>query len=126
MKKILVIEDEKALVEVLRDEFTLNSFDVVVAYNGEEAMKQMRAELPDFILLDLLLPRKDGFEILQEKQKDKTIRDIPVLVLSNLGQGDDVERAITLGAVDYFIKTQHPIGEIVKKVQYILSGVVKK
>lgn len=126
MKKILVIEDEKALVEVLRDEFTLHNFDVVVAYNGEDAMKQMRAELPDFILLDLLLPRKDGFEILQEKQKDKTIRDIPVLVLSNLGQGDDVERAITLGAVDYFIKTQHPINEIVKKVQYILSGVAKK
>ncbi|MFI3156049.1 MAG: response regulator, partial [Methylococcaceae bacterium] len=93
MKKILVIEDERALVEVLRDELTLHNFDVVVAYNGEEAMKQMRAELPDFILLDLLLPRKDGFEILQEKQKDKTIRDIPVLVLSNLGQGDDVERA---------------------------------
>ncbi len=126
MKKILIIEDERALVEVLRDEFTLNKFDVVVAYNGEEAMTQMRAELPDFILLDLLLPRKDGFEILQEKQKDKKIRDIPVLVLSNLGQGDDVERAITLGAVDYFIKTQHPINEIVKKVQYILSGLPKK
>lgn len=124
MKKILIVEDEKALVEVLRDEFNLHKYTVVVAYNGEEAMEKIRKETPDFVLLDLLLPRKDGFEVLKEIKEDRELRHIPVLVLSNLGQDDDIKKALGLGAVDYFVKTQHPIKEVIEKVQhYIVQGI---
>ncbi|MFI3156050.1 MAG: response regulator [Methylococcaceae bacterium] len=124
MKKILIVEDEKALVEVLRDEFNLHKYTVVVAYNGEEAMEKIQKEKPDFVLLDLLLPRKDGFEVLKEIKEDRELRHIPVLVLSNLGQDDDIKKALGLGAVDYFVKTQHPIKEVIEKVQhYIVQGI---
>ncbi len=123
MKKILIVEDERALVEVLRDELARHKFDVVTAFNGEEAMEELRKEEPDFVLLDLLLPRKDGFEVLKEMKADKDLRHIPVLVLSNLGQDDDIKKALNLGAVDYFVKTQHPIKEVIEKVQhYIVQG----
>lgn len=123
MQKILIVEDEKALVEVLRDEFALHQFEVVVAMNGEDALRVLRTAKPDLMLLDLLLPKKNGFEVLEEMKADAELRDIPVIVLSNLGQDEDIKKAISLGAVDYFVKTQHPIKEIIQKVQqYLVQG----
>lgn len=123
MQKILIVEDEKALVEVLRDEFALHQFEVVVAMNGEDALRVLRTAKPDLMLLDLLLPKKNGFEVLEEMKADAELRDIPVIVLSNLGQDEDIKKSISLGAVDYFVKTQHPIKEIIQKVQqYLVRG----
>lgn len=120
MKKILLVEDEIALSEVLRDEFALHKFEVIVAYDGVEALEQLRAEKPDFVLLDLLLPKMDGFEVLRQMKADDDLSGIPVIVLSNLGQDEDIKNAMKLGAVDYFVKTQHPIKEIIQKVQHFL------
>ena len=120
MEKILIVEDEIALSEVLRDEFSLHKFDIVVAYNGEEAMRKLRSEKPDFVLLDLLLPKMDGFEVLKQMKSDEELQEIPVIVLSNLGQDEDIKEAMKLGAVDYFVKTQHPIKEIIEKVRHFL------
>ena len=125
MKKILIVEDETAMAEVLRDEFALHQFEIVVAKNGEEAMKKLHSAKPDFVLLDLLLPKKDGFTVLKEMKADDELRDIPVVVLSNLGQDDDIKLAISLGAADYFVKAQHPIKEIIEKVQkYMVQGTI--
>lgn len=120
MKKILIVEDEKALVEVLRDELALHDFDASMAFNGEEALKKMRASVPDLVLLDIIMPKMDGFEVLEEMQKDDALKEIPVIVLSNLGEDEDIKRALKLGAVDYFVKAQHPIKEITEKVNQIL------
>lgn len=120
MKKILIVEDEIALSEVLRDEFALHKFEISVAYNGEEAMKKLHSAKPDFVLLDLLLPKMDGFEVLKQMKADEELREIPVIVLSNLGQDEDIREAMKLGAVDYFVKTQHPIKEIIEKVNHFL------
>lgn len=123
MKKILVVEDEKALAEVLQDELTRHDFEVEIAVDGEEAMEKMTESHPDLVLLDLLLPKKSGFEVLEEMKADNTLRLIPVVVASNLGQDADIKRAMGLGALDYFVKSQHPLKEIIRKVkQYIVQG----
>lgn len=123
MQKILIVEDEKAMAEVLRDEFALHHYDLSIAKNGEEAIKKIQSWNPDLVLLDLLLPRMDGFSVLKEMKADEELRNVPVIVLSNLGQDDDIKLAMSLGAVDYFVKAQHPIKEIIQKVQkYLTQG----
>ncbi len=123
MKKILVVEDEKALSSVLRDELLLHKYDVAVAYDGEEGMEQMKKKRPDLVLLDLLLPKMDGFEVLKEMKADDDLKDVPVVVLSNLGQDEDIKLALKLGANDYLVKTQHPIKEVIQKIQhYLVQG----
>lgn len=123
MKNILIVEDEKALSRVLRDELLREDFKVDVANDGEEAMQKLIEFPPDLVLLDLLLPKKSGFDVLEEMKQEENLRSIPVIVLSNLGQDTDIKRAIDLGAVDYFVKSQHPLKEIVKKVkQFIIQG----
>lgn len=120
MKKILIIEDEKALVVVLRDELALHKYEVAVAYDGEDGMRQLRTFKPDLLLLDVLMPKMNGLEVLKEKMADDDLKDIPVIVLSNLGQDEDIKQALKLGAVDYLVKTQHPIKEIIQKIHHYL------
>ena len=121
MKKILIVEDELAMSEILYDEFSRNGFEGSVARDGEEAMIKMRLVKPDFVLLDLLLPKMDGFEVLKLMKADENLQGIPLIVLSNLGQDDDIKEALKLGAMDYFVKTQHQIKEIIQKVQHFFS-----
>lgn len=121
--KILIIEDESALLEVLRDKFVKSGFEVKTAKDGAIDMKFIREFFPDMILLDLILPKKSGFEILEDLKNNPETRAIPVIVLSNLGEDENIKRALFAGAVDYFSKTQHPINEVVEKVKdYILSS----
>lgn len=126
MKKILIVEDDRALVTVLRDELGGHGFSASVAGDGEEALKKMRASQPDLVLLDLVMPVMDGFSVLEEMRGDDGLRDIPVVVLSNLGEDDDIKRALKLGALDYFVKAQHPIKEIAEKInQVLIKGEVR-
>ena len=118
--KILIVEDEKILREVLRDEFVHHQFNVETARDGEEALMKAKTMEIDFILLDLMLPKKNGFEVLEALQADPATESIPVIILSNLGQDEDIKRALKLGAIDYFVKAQHPIKEVVEKVKEIL------
>jgi CheY-like chemotaxis protein len=122
--KMLIIEDEKALAEVMRLQFEDLHYTVSVVMDGAEALPQAQKIRPNIILLDLLLPHKDGYEILEELKSDPDLKAIPVIILSNLDQDEDIKKALKLGATDYYVKSQHPIKEIVEKVQLhvITSG----
>jgi len=118
MKKILIAEDEDVLLNVLKDRFEAEEWDVAVARDGEETIEVVKKFRPDLILLDLLMPKKDGFEVIKEIRSNSEFKDLPIIiVLSNLGSDDDIKKALELGANDYFVKTQHPMSEIVEKAK---------
>lgn len=119
--KILVVEDEVVLSKVLKEKFERSDFEVQVAADGEVAVIMARSFKPDVIALDLVLPKKNGFTVLKELKEDAEMKGIPVIVVSNLGEDSDIKRAIALGATDYFVKSQHPINEIVEKVKGVLT-----
>lgn len=121
MPTILLVEDERSLSEVLGYELKRSNFDVEFAYDGEEALEKLEKIKPDLILLDLILPKINGFDVLEKIKRDFDTRSIPVIVLSNLGSDDDIKRAIKLGAVDYYVKAQHPLLEIVEKISKFLE-----
>lgn len=122
MKKILIAEDEDILLNVLKDRFEAEGWKVSVAINGEEAIKIIKESPPDLVLLDLLMPKKNGFEVLKEINDNPELKNLPIIVLSNLGGDDDIKKALSLGAKDYFVKTQHPMSEVVEKVENLLVG----
>lgn len=123
MKKILIVEDEEILLNVLKDRFEAEGWEVAVAKDGEEAVESIKKSLPDLVLLDLLMPKKDGFEVLKELRSNPEFKNLPIIiVLSNLGSDDDIKKALALGANDYFVKTQHPMSEIVEKAKKYISG----
>jgi DNA-binding response OmpR family regulator len=119
-KKILIIEDDKFLRLLITRKLNQEGFSVIEALDGEEGLKKVKEERPDLVLLDLILPSVDGFEVLTRIQKDEAIKGIPVIILSNLGQREDIEKGIKLGAADYLIKAHFTPIEIVEKVKRIL------
>ena len=116
-KKILIIEDDVFLNELMAKKLIEEGFDVLKAANGEEGLEQARQEKPDLILLDLILPGMDGFEILEKLKEDTETSSIPVIILSNLGQREDIERGFDLGADDYLIKAHFTPDEIVERAR---------
>lgn len=121
MKKIVIVEDDNFLMELMARKLTVEDFDVVSAFNGEEGLKKIKEEMPDFVLLDLILPGIDGFEVLENIKKDEKTASIPVVILSNLGQKDDIEKGFRLGADDFLVKAYFTPGEIVEKIRGILK-----
>jgi len=119
--KILIVEDEDVLSLVLEEKFKDEGYDVMIAKDGEEAQPKIERFKPDLILLDLILPKKGGLEVLESIKADQELKMIPVIVLSNLEGDETIKKALTLGAADYFVKTQHPIAEIVEKVGAIFT-----
>ncbi len=119
--KILVVEDDKFLRELITQKLSREGYDVREAVDGEDGVKKVKESKPDIILLDLILPGIDGFEVLAKIKEDSELADVPVVILSNLGQRDDVERGLKLGAVDFLIKAHFTPGEIIEKVQKILG-----
>ncbi|MDD5043772.1 MAG: response regulator [Patescibacteria group bacterium] len=122
MNHVLIVEDEDFLIRTLEDNLTAEGCTVDVAKNGEEAIEKIGRKKPDLILLDILMPKKDGFYVLGETKKNPEWKLIPVIVLSNLGEDMTIKRALELGADDYFVKSQHPIQEIIEKVKDYLEG----
>ena len=102
-KKILIIEDDVFLNELMAKKLIEEGFDVIKAVNGEEGLEMAQQERPDLILLDLILPGMDGFEILEKIKEEPETSAIPVIILSNLGQREDIEKGFDLGADDYLI-----------------------
>lgn len=117
MKKILIAEDEDILLNVLKDRFEAEGWEVSVAKDGVEAMVAINKSKFDLVLLDLLMPKKNGFEVLKEVMDNPELKNLPIIVLSNLGGDEDIKKALALGAKDYFVKTQHPMSEIVEKAK---------
>ncbi|MDD4902311.1 MAG: response regulator [Patescibacteria group bacterium] len=115
--KIVLIEDDKILAKILRAVFSKAGFGVAQEENGELGLAVVRKEMPALVLLDLMLPGKDGFWVLEEMAEKEEFKKIPVIVLTNLGQKADYEKAMKLGAREYIVKSQHTVAEIVDKIK---------
>ena len=120
-KKILIVEDDKFLRELIARKLSEEGYETVEAIDGEEGIKKTKEAKPDLILLDLILPGIDGFEVLSKIKEDPTVASIPVIILSNLGQREEVEKGLKLGAVDYLIKAHFTPGEIIEKIKATLK-----
>lgn len=118
---VLVVEDDQFLRDLIVKKLEEEGFKTAQAVDGEEGLRLIRENKPDIILLDLILPGIDGFEVLKQTKGDPAISGIPIVILSNLGQKDDVDRGMELGAKDYLIKAHFTPGEIVQKVKEILG-----
>lgn len=119
-KKILIVEDDKFLRELIAKKLSEGGFIVEEASDGEEGIRKIKEGRPDLILLDLILPSIDGFEVLEKIKKDLETKPIPVIILSNLGQKEDIERGLKLGAFDYLVKAHFTPGEVIEKVRNAL------
>ena len=120
-KTILIVEDDKFLRELISRKLSGEGFDALEAVDGEEGIKKIKEEKPDLVLLDLILPGIDGFEVLARLREDPEISSIPVIILSNLGQREEVEKGLKLGAIDYLIKAHFTPGEIIEKIKNVLK-----
>lgn len=120
-RKILIIEDERMLREALVENLVGEGYVVTGCESAEAAFKHIMIEEPDIILTDLVMANIDGFEVLQKLQSDKHLHAIPVLVLSNLGEKADVDRALSLGAKDFLVKSDLSLSEIADRVKKVLK-----
>lgn len=119
-KKLMVVDDDRFITKVYSIKLSHEGYDVILAYNGEEALEKARKEKPGLVLLDLIMPRMDGFEALEKMKKDPKMKNIPVVVLSNLGQDTDIDRAMDLGAEDYLVKSNVSLKYILEKIDQYL------
>ena len=124
MKKILFIEDESALQRAVTQVLSDEGYKLRQALDGEAGLNIAQEEIPDLILLDLILPQKNGFEVLKELKRDERTRKIPVIILTNLEGTKDVGRAIELGATTYLIKTSYRLEEVVEKIKELLQKTI--
>lgn len=119
---VLLVEDDSFLSNIYKTKFEMEGFKVSTAENGEVGLADAKKKKPDIILLDILLPKMDGFTVLEHLKKEAATKEIPVILLTNLGQKDDVEKGLKLGAVDYLIKAHFKPSETVEKVKKALEG----
>lgn len=119
--KILLVEDDLTLIDMYKMKFIDEGYDVFVSSNGVDAFELAKKELPDIVLLDIILPGMDGFAILETLKKEAKTKQIPVILLSNLGQDSDIEKGKKLGARDYLVKANFTPTQIAEKVKNILK-----
>lgn len=119
---VLLVEDDVFLANIYEKKFELEGFKTSVADNGEKGLVEAKRKQPDIILLDILLPKLDGFSVLEKLKSDPATKQIPVILLTNLGQKDDVEKGLESGAVDYLIKAHFKPSEVVDKVRKVLKA----
>ena len=119
--KLLIAEDDDILYKVLQEKFEDENFKVAIARDGSEVIPLAMKFKPDAIILDLLLPKMGGVEVLSYLKSDKVLEKIPVIVLSNIGEDKTIKQVLVLGAVEYLIKTQHPINEVVEKINKYIT-----
>ena len=120
-KKILIIDDEKLHLEMYRDRFEEADYQVLTATNGRLGLELAKKEKPDLIILDILMPEMDGYEVIKKIKEDARTKKITILVLSNLAQDDEIKRGLELGADDYIIKTDITPTELLNRVKKILN-----
>ncbi len=120
-KKILIIEDEETLQKALAQYLQEENFDVLSAMDGEKGVEMAKSGKPDLILLDIILPKKDGFQVLEEIKQDEGTKKIPVILLTNLESMDDIQKAFDKGATTYLVKSEYKLEDIVKKINETLK-----
>ncbi|MCK5022008.1 MAG: response regulator [Candidatus Pacebacteria bacterium] len=115
--KIVLIEDDEILSKVIKEELEEANFKIYSALDGEKGLEMVKAKKPNLVLLDLMLPKMHGFEVLENLKKSLETKQIPVMILTMLGSDDDIKKGLQLGANDYIVKSQHAVGEIVDTVK---------
>jgi len=115
-RKILIIEDDKSLQNALAEMLTQEKYEIISAFDGEEGLQKLKEENPDLVLLDIILPKKDGYEVLAEIKKGEK-KNIPVLILTNLEEIDNVQKAIDLGATTFMVKSDFSLKDVLEKVK---------
>ena len=120
-KSILLVEDDPFLTEIYKTKLKEIGYSVELAFDGEEAMRKIKEKVPDLVLLDIVLPNLDGWEILRKIKKDEDLKGLKVVILSNLGQMKEVEKGLKLGAEKYLIKARYSPSEIVAEIRKILK-----
>ncbi len=119
--KILIVEDEEILLTALSEELNQEGFEVVGAHDGMEGVEKASSEKPDLILMDLVMPRLDGIGALKQIKENPEVKDIPVVILTNLSDYDKVSDALSLGAMDYLVKANYRLEELVNKIKTVLE-----
>lgn len=114
---IILIDDDQFLSKVIHDELRDAGFDINQAADGEEGLKLVQSRIPDLVLLDILMPKTDGFAVLEAMKKSPATSSIPVIILTSLGEDENIKKGLRLGANDYIVKGQHAVGEIIEKVK---------
>ena len=120
-KKIVIVEDDRFLSLVLKGRLEKEGYNVIPAYDGEEGLALIKKELPSLVVLDLVMPKMTGFELLERLSTDPQISRIPVVVASNLGQESDIQKAKNLGVRDYYVKVQTSVDELVRMFKTIID-----
>ncbi len=121
-KKILVIEDDRFLSNIYKTKLEVEGYAVLEANNGEEAIEVLKENTPDLILLDIVMPKMDGFGFLQVRKTNNAFKKIKVIILSNLGQETDIQEGMALGADGYVIKSDSGIDEVLEKVKEAIES----
>ena len=121
-KKILIVEDERVLNKTLSDFLKTENFNVFSAYDGEEGVSLAKTEIPDLILLDIILPKKNGYEVIKDLKADASTKNIPIILLTNLGGVKDIEKALELGATTYLVKSDYKMADIALKIKSVLEA----
>lgn len=116
-QKILLIEDEKMLADMYETKFENEGYDIRKALDGETGLKMAFEDKPDLILLDIIMPKLDGFSVLRSLKEDSKTKDVPIVLLTNLGQDEDVKKGKSMGAVGYLVKANLTPAEVVNKVK---------
>ncbi|PIZ01145.1 response regulator [bacterium (Candidatus Gribaldobacteria) CG_4_10_14_0_8_um_filter_33_9] len=116
-KKILIVEDEELLYDMLKRKLEIEGYEVSIAENGVEGLEKIKKINPDLILLDIVMPEKGGFEVMEELQQEEDYKNIPIIIISNSGQPVEIDRAKELGAKDWLIKTEFDPQEVIEKVK---------
>lgn len=125
MKKILVAEDDTYLANAYRVKLGKAGFEVKNVFDGQEAINILQTFIPDLIILDIVIPKKDGFTILQELKANEKWKNIPIILISNLGQKEDREKGMQLGATEFFVKTDFSLNDLIQKINNILKTDIK-
>lgn len=120
-KKILIVEDDSMLRESLRDFLSKEGFETITASDGEEGTKLAKSSDPDLVLLDIILPKKNGYEVIKDLRSTETTKDVPIILLTNLGSLNDIEKALSLGATTYLVKGDYKLEEIADKIRGVLG-----
>lgn len=119
--KILVVEDEEILLTALREELTQGGYETEGAVDGEDGLAKLKTFKPDLVLLDLVMPKMDGMQVLKKLKEDESTKDLSVVILTNLSDYERISEALSLGAKDYLVKANYSLADLLDKVKTVLS-----
>lgn len=122
MTKILIVEDDSFVIDIYHTKLSQEGYEVIEARNGIEAMKKLEEIRPDLILLDIIMPYMDGLEVLRKIKKDEKLKTIPIILLTNLSQKEEINEGLGLGVDDYLIKSHFTPSEVLEKIKICLGS----